>query len=154
MGLRQTIRQSPAWREKNDLLRTVPGVGEHLSLALLAYPPELDTPDRRQIAALVGVAPFNRDSGALRGKRTVWGGRARVRATLYMGALVASRYNPVMSAFYQRLVAAGEPKKLALTACMRNPLVVLNSMLKHRSRWCDLSPQVDALTSLLLRQLL
>ena len=93
--LRQTLRQSPVWREKDDLLRTVPGVGEQLSLALLAYLPELGTLDRRQIAALVGVAPFNRDSGTLRGKRTVWGGRARVRAVLYMGALVASRHNPV-----------------------------------------------------------
>ena len=93
-NLRQTLRQSPIWREKDDLLRTVPGVGEQLSLTLLAYLPELGTLDRRQIAALVGVAPFNRDSGTLRGKRTVWGGRARVRAALYMGALVASRFNP------------------------------------------------------------
>ena len=93
-GLRQTLRQSPLWREKDDLLRTVPGVGEQLSLTLLAYLPELGTLDRRQVAALVGVAPFNRDSGTLRGKRTVWGGRARLRAVLYMGALVASQYNP------------------------------------------------------------
>ena len=138
-GLRQAIRQSSVWREKDDLLRTVPGVGEQLSLALLAYLPELGTLDRRQIAALVGVAPFNRDSGTLRGRRTVWGGRARVRATLYMGALVATRHNPVIRAFYQRLLAAGKPKKLALTACMRKLLVILNSMLKHRSTWCDLS---------------
>ena len=143
-GLRQTLRQSPVWREKDDLLRTVPGVGEQVSFTLLAYLPELGTLDRRQIAALVGVAPFNRDSGTLRGKRTVWGGRARVRATLYMGALVASRYNPVIRDFYQRLLAAGKPKKLALTACMRKLLVILNSMLKHRSPWCDLTPQVVA----------
>ena len=110
--------------------------------ALLAYLPELGTLDRRQIAALVGVAPFNRDSGTLRGKRTVWGGRARVRAALYMGALVASRFNPVIRDFYQRLLAAGKPKKLALTACMRKLLVILNSMLKHGSPWRDLSPQV------------
>ena len=103
-GLRQTLRQSPVWREKDDLLRTVPGVGEQLSITLLAYLPELGTLDRRQIAALVGVAPFNRDSGTLRGKRTVWGGRARVRAALYMGALVASRFNPVIQDFYQRLL--------------------------------------------------
>ena len=96
--------------------------------------------DRREIAALVGVAPFNRDSGTLRGKRTVWGGRARVRAALYMGALVASRFNPLIRDFYQRLLAAGKPKKLALTACMRKLLVILNSMLKHRSPWCDLTP--------------
>ena len=115
-GLRQTLRQSPVWREKDDLLRTVPGVGEQLSLTLLVYLPELGTLDRRQIAALVGVAPFNRDSGTLQGKRTVWGGRARVRAALYMGALVASRFNPVIRDFYQRLLAADKPKKLALTA--------------------------------------
>ena len=140
-GLRQTLRQSPVWREKDDLLRTVPGVGEQVSLSLLAYLPELGT-HRRQIAALVGVAPFNRDSGTLRGKRTVWGGRARIRAALYMGALVASRFNPVIRDFYQRLLAAGKPKKLALTACMRKLLIILNSMLKHRSPWCDLTPAV------------
>ena len=131
--LRQTLHQSPVWREKENLLRTVPGVGEQLSLTLLAYLPELGTLDRRQIAALVGVAPFNRDSGTLRGKRTVWGGRARVRGALYMGALTASRHNPVIRVFYQRLLAAGKPKKLALTACMRKLLIILNSMLKHRS---------------------
>lgn len=140
--LRQTIRNSAVWRDKDDLLRTVPGVGEQLSVTLLAYLPELGTLDRRQIAALVGVAPFNRDSGTLRGKRTVWGGRARVRAALYMGALVASRFNPVIREFYQRLLAAGKPKKVALTACMRKLLVILNSMLKHGSPWRDLSPQV------------
>ena len=140
--LRQTLRHSPVWREKDDLLRTVPGVGEQLSLTLLAYLPELGTLDRRQVAALVGVAPFNRDSGTLRGKRTVWGGRARVRAALYMSALVASRFNPVIRDFYQRLLAAGKPKKLALTACMRKLLILLNSMLKHRSPWRDLTSAV------------
>ena len=146
-GLRQTLRQSPVWREKDDLLRTVPGVGEQLSLTLLAYLPELGTLDRRQVAALVGVAPFNRDSGTLRGKRTVWGGRARVRAALYMGALVASRFNPVIRDFYQRLLAAGKPKKVALTACMRKLLIILNSMLKHRSPWPDLTPQIASHSS-------
>ena len=140
--LRQTLRQSPVWREKDDLLRTVPGVGEQVSLTLLAYLPELGALDRRQIAALVGVAPFNRDSGTMRGRRTIWGGRARVRAALYMGALVATRHNPVIKDFYLRLLAAGKPKKLALTACMRKLLVILNSMLKHRSAWRDLSIQV------------
>ena len=140
--LDEGLRQSLVWREKDDLLRTVPGVGEQLSLTLLAHLPELGTLDRREIAALVGVAPFNRDSGTLRGKRTVWGGRARVRAALYMGALVASRFNPLIRDFYQRLLAAGKPKKLALTACMRKLLVILNSMLKHRSPWCDLTPTV------------
>jgi len=110
--LRQTIRQSPVWREKDDLLRSVPGVGPQVSLTLLAYLPELGALNRKQIAAPVGVAPFNRDSGTLRGRRAVWGGRARARAALYMGALVAARYNPVISAFYQRLLDAGKPKKL------------------------------------------
>ena len=136
--LDQQLRQSPVWRAKDDLLRSVPGVGAQVSLTLLAYLPELGTLDRRQIAALVGVAPFNRDSGTLRGKRTVWGGRARVRAT---GALVATRYNPAIRAFYQRLLAA-KPKKLALTACMRKLLVILNAMLKHGSPWSDRSPLV------------
>ena len=99
-GLRQTLRRSPVWREKDDLLRTVPGVGEQISLTLLANLPELGTLNRREIAALVGVAPYNRDSGALRGKRAVWGGRSRVRAVLYMGALVASRHNPAIRDFY------------------------------------------------------
>lgn len=139
--LRKTIIQSPVWREKDDLLRTVPGVGYHLSLTLLAFLPELGTLDRRQIAALVGVAPFNRDSCTLRGKRTVWGGRAQVRAALYMGALVASRFNPVIRDFYQRLLAAGKPRKLALTACMRKLLVILNSVLKHGVPWRDLQSQ-------------
>ncbi len=137
--LRQTLRSSPVWREKDDILRTLPGVGEHLSITLLAHLPELGTLDRRQIAALVGVAPFNRDSGAMRGKRHVWGGRSRVRAVLYMGALAASRFNPVIRDFYQRLLAAGKPKKVALVACMRKLLVILNAMLKHRSPWADLS---------------
>ena len=136
-GLRQTLLRSPVWREKDDLLRTVPGVGEQVSLTLLAYLPELGTLDRRQIAALVGVAPFNRDSGTLRGKRAVWGGRSRVRGVLYMGALTATRWNPVIRDFYQKLLAAGKPKKLALVACMRKLLVILNAMLKHGAPWGD-----------------
>ena len=133
--LRETLRQSPIWREKDNLLQSVPGVGPVLSLTLLAQLPELGTLSRRQIAALVGVAPLNRDSGTLQGKRTVWGGRATVRAALYMGALVASRWNPVLRTFYQRLCAAGKPKKVALTACMRKLLTLLNAMLKHRTLW-------------------
>ena len=143
-GLRQTLRRSPVWREKDDLLRTVPGVGEQLSLTLLANLPELGTLNRRQIAALVGVAPYNRDSGTLRGKRAVWGGRSRVRAVLYMGALVASRHNPAIRDFYQRLLAAGKPKKVALVASMRKLLVILNGMLKHGSPWCDITQPVVA----------
>ena len=143
-GLRQTLRRSPVWREKDDLLRTVPGVGEQISLTLLANLPELGTLNRRQIAALVGVAPYNRDSGTLRGKRAVWGGRSRVRAVLYMGALVASRHNPAIRDFYQRLLAAGKPKKVALVASMRKLLVILNVMLKHGSPWCDTTQPVVA----------
>ena len=124
------------WREKDDILRSVPGVGEQLSLTLLSQLPELGTLNRRQVAALVGVAPCNRDSGTLRGRRQIWGGRARLRAVLYMAAMVASRFNPVIRDFYQRLLAAGKPKKVALIACMRKLLVILNSMLKRRSPWC------------------
>ncbi len=134
-GLRQSLRRSPVWREKDDLLRSVPGVGEQLSVTLLAYLPELGALNRKQIAALVGVAPMNRDSGTMRGRRAVSGGRARVRTVLYMGALVASRRNPVIREFYQRLLAAGKSKKLALTACMRKLLVILNGMVKSGQRW-------------------
>ena len=134
-GLRDMLRQSPVWRERDDLLRSVPGVGPQLSAALLADLPELGALGRRQIAALAGVAPMNRDSGAMRGRRSVSGGRGRVRAVLYMGALVASRHNPVIRSFYQRLLAAGKTKKLALTACMRKLLTILNSMVKNGHRW-------------------
>jgi len=141
-GLKETLHNSPVWREKENLLRSVPGVGPQLAVSILAYLPELGTLDRKRIAALVGVAPFNRDSGTLRGKRTVWGGRSHIRAALYMGALVASRHNPVISAFYQRLLASGKAKKVALTACMRKLLVILNAMLKHRCSWQCLNPQI------------
>lgn len=136
------LRESPLWLEKEDLLRGVPGVGPVLSLTLLAELPELGTLGRRQVAALVGVAPLNRDSGTLRGKRTVWGGRAKVRAALYMATLVATRFNPVIKAFYQRLLAAGKPKKVALIACMHKLLTILNAMLKHRSPWQPRTLQV------------
>jgi len=133
--LTHTIRTSPVWREKDRLLQSVPGVGPVLSTTLLAALPELGTLTQRQLAALVGVAPLNRDSGTLRGKRTIWGGRAVVRQALYMGALVAARYNPVIRAFYQRLCATGKPKKVALVACMHKLLTILNAMLKHRTPW-------------------
>ena len=133
--LDETIRGTPIWREKDNLLKSVPGVGDTLARTLIADLPELGTLDRKQIAALVGVAPFNRDSGTLRGRRTVWGGRARVRATLYMAALVASRFNPVIAAFYRRLLAAGKAKKLALTACMRKLLTILNAILRDQKPW-------------------
>ena len=134
-GLQQTLRRSPVWREQDNLLRSVPGVGPQLSVALLSDLPELGTLGRRQIAALVGVAPMNRDSGTMRGRRTVSGGRARIRAVLYMGALVASRHNAVIRSFYQRLLAGGKPKKLALTACMRKLLTILNGMVKTGQCW-------------------
>ncbi len=133
--LATTIRESPLWREKDDLLQSTPGVGPVLALTLLASLPELGTLTRQQIAALVGVAPLNRDSGRFRGGRRVWGGRAHVRAALYMGTLVATRFNPVIRAFYQRLCAAGKAKKVALTACMRKLLTMLNAMLKHQTPW-------------------
>ena len=133
--LGDTLKQSSLWREDDQLLQSVPGVGPVVSLTLLAQLPELGTLTRRQIAALVGVAPLNRDSGTFRGKRSVWGGRGSVRAVLYMGALVASRWNPVLRAFFQRLCAAGKPKKVALTACMRKLLTLLNAILMHRTPW-------------------
>jgi len=134
-GLADAIRQTPVWREKDELLRSVQGVGPVLSTTLLAGLPELGALGRKQIAALVGVAPLNRDSGRHRGKRMVWGGRARVRAALYMGTLVATRFNPVIREFYERLLAAGKPKKVALTACMRKLLTILNAMARHNTPW-------------------
>jgi transposase len=133
--LRGLIRSTPAWRAKEKVLRSVPGVGPVLTVTLVGQVPELGQLDRRQLSALVGVAPFNRDSGTLRGKRTVWGGRSSVRAALYMATLVATRFNPVIKAFYQRLLEAGKPKKVALTACMRKLLTILNSMVKHNCPW-------------------
>lgn len=134
-NLDSAIRNSPAWREKDDLLRSVPGVGQVLSVSLITGLPELGTMSRRQIAALVGVAPLNRDSGLYRGKRTVWGGRAHIRAVLYMAALSASRANPTISQFYRRLIEAGKKPKVALTACMRKLLGILNAILKNRIPW-------------------
>ena len=133
--LAEAIRQSPVWREKDELLQSVPGVGPVVTSTLLASLPEPGMLTNKQIAALVGVAPLNRDSGTLRGRRTVWGGRAQVRAVLYMSAIVAARFNPVIRAFYQRLCRAGKAKKVALTACMRKLLVILNTMIKHRTPW-------------------
>jgi len=140
--LTRSIRECSAWREKDNLLRTVPGVGPVLSVTLVSQLPELGTLNRRQVAALVGVAPLNRDSGTFRGKRTIWGGRASVRATLYMATLAAVRFNPVIRSFYRRLRAAGKESKVALTACMRKLLTILNSMLKHRTLWNYSNPQI------------
>ena len=124
------VRRSPLWRAKDDLLQSVPGIGDTTSRTLLALLPELGTLDRKQIAALVGLAPFNRDSGTLRGRRRVWGGRARVRTALYMAALVGTRRNPTLKAFYTRLRASGKPAKVALVACMRKLLIIVNAMVR------------------------
>jgi transposase len=139
--LRELVRSSPLWRDKDDLLRSAPGGGPVLATTLVAALPELGTLTRQQIAALVGVAPLNRDSGTLRGRRTVWGGRAQVRTVLYMSTLVAVRHNLVLAAFYQRLRAAGKAPKVALTACMRKLLTILNAMLKHHTRGAPVMAQ-------------
>jgi transposase len=129
------IQRTPVWRTKDDLLQSAPGVGPVVSRTLLGALPELGTLTHKQIAALVGVAPFPHDSGTRRGHRRVAGGRAPVRAALYMGALVASRCNPIIRAFYQRLVTAGKPKKVALTACMHKLLTILNAMVRSNTVW-------------------
>jgi transposase len=133
--LSQALRTSPLWREQEDLLRSVPGIGPVVSVTLLADLPELGVLGRKQIGALVGVAPLNRDSGTVRGKRTIWGGRSTVRAALYMAALVGTRHNPVLGALYTRLLTAGKTKKVALTACMHKLLTIINALLKHHTRW-------------------
>jgi transposase len=130
-----SIRASAVWREKDDLLRSVPGVGPVVSRTLLAELPELGRLNRKQIAALVGVAPMNRDSGTKRGHRHIWGGRAAVRGVLYMAALVAVRHNPRFKAFYQGLLRRGKLKKVALVACMRKLLTTLNAMVRAGTRW-------------------
>jgi transposase len=129
------IQASPVWRVQEDLLRSVPGVGPITARTLLAELPELGTLDRRAIAALVGVAPMNCDSGQYRGQRHIWGGRASVRATLYMAAVSAARHNAHLAPFYRRLRAAGKPAKVALVATMRKLLTIMNALLKHQSRW-------------------
>jgi transposase len=133
--LQNAVAASPLYQAKADLLRSVPGIGPVTTLTLLATLPELGHLSRHQIAALVGVAPMNRDSGTLRGKRMVWGGRAPVRAVLYMAALVGLKHNPVLRVFYERLRAAGKPFKVAVTACMRKLLTILNAMLHQNRRW-------------------
>ena len=138
--LRQAIQKSPLWRAKEKLLRSVPGVGPVLATTLLADLPELGRLDRKEIAALVGVAPLNRDSGTLKGKRTTWGGRAKVRTALYMGTLSATRWNKVIKSFYARLRAAGKSFKVAMTACMRKLLTILNAMVKHGTYWNSTTP--------------
>lgn len=133
--LGRMIRESPVWRERDDLLQSVPGIGPVVARTLLAELPELGQLSRRAIAKLVGVAPLSRDSGTWRGRRVIHGGRAPVRAVVYMAALVGTRCNPVLKAFYHRLQAAGKPKKVALVACMRKLLTILNQMVRTGQRW-------------------
>jgi transposase len=133
--LEEAIEASTVFKENEALLRSVPGVGPVLARTLLAELPELGELTHKRLCALVGVAPFNRDSGQRCGKREVWGGRAPVRAALYMGALVATRYNPVLKEFYGRLLGAGKPKKVALVACMRKLLSILNAVMRDRVPW-------------------
>lgn len=133
--LKDALGKSPAYKAKEAILRSVKGVGRVTAITLMTELPELGKLNRGQIAALVGVAPLNRDSGAFRGRRTIWGGRGHVRAKLYMATLVATRFNPTIKAFYQRLLAAGKPKKVALTACMHKLLLILNAMVKNGTRW-------------------
>jgi transposase len=133
--LKQKIQTSPVWRKNDNLLQSVPGVGPITSHTMLISLPELGQLNRQQIAALVGVAPRNRDSGTWRGKRTIWGGRAHVRSALYMATLAAITFNPAISTFYQRLVQEGKAKKVALTACMRKLLTILNAIVKEQTPW-------------------
>lgn len=135
--LDQSIQQSPIWQENENLLRSVPSIGPVTSRTLLAELPELGTLNRKQISALAGLAPFNRDSGSLKGRRSIWGGRAPVRSALYMAALVATRRNSVIHDFFERLRAKGKLFKVALVACMRKLLTILNSMIKHKTRWSE-----------------
>jgi transposase len=133
--LNQAVQDSPIWREKDELLRSVPGVGAVLARTLLFDLPELGCLSDSQIGKLVGVVPLNRDSGQQKGKRRIWGGRAVVRTALYMATLSAIRCNPVIKAFYERLVKAGKPKKVALTACMHKLLTILNAILRNHTPW-------------------
>ena len=136
------IRQSPLWQDRDRLLQSIPGIGPVVSRAVIAQLPEAGTLPGKKAVALVGVAPYNRDSGRFRGKRMIRGGRSYLRRMLYMAAVVASRCNPVIRAFYHRLVAAGKPKKLALTACMRKLVLILNAMVKHNQPWNQFLTQV------------
>jgi len=133
--LSDQVRSSPIWKAKAEFLRSAPGVGKVLSVTLIGDLPELGRLHGKEVSALVGVAPFNRDSGQMRGKRTIWGGRTHIRKALYMATLVATRWNPVIKAFYKRLLEAHKPKKVALVACMRKLLTILNAMVRHGTYW-------------------
>ena len=134
-ALDETVRGSPAWRRNEDLLTSVPGVGSVVARTLLAEMPELGTLTRRQIAALAGLAPWTRQSGKWKGKSLIGGGRASVRAALFVAALVASRFNPILSAFRQRLIAAGKAKVLATVAVARKLLTILNAIIREQKPW-------------------
>jgi transposase len=133
--LKKKVQENPEWQAKDTIMQSVPGVGPNLSITLLADFPELGKMNRKQVASLGGVAPFNRDSGTLRGKRTIWGGRDVVRTATYMSVFVAIRYNRLLKSFFERLIAAGKPRKVAMVACMRKLLCILNAMLKNRTLW-------------------
>ena len=135
--LKKKVEDNPEWKDKNDIIQSVPGVGPNLAFTLLADFPELGTLNRKQIASLSGVAPYNRDSGRMRGKRSAWGGRATVRNAAYMSVMVAVRYNPLLKAFFTRLVASGKAYKVAIVACMRKLLCILNTMLRNHTTWND-----------------
>jgi transposase len=138
--LDEQLRQSPVWREKEKLLKAIPGVGRQMLLSVLATLPELGRTPRKQLAALVGVAPYNCDSGTLRGHRHCWGGRAQTRRVLYMATLSATRCNPQIRPFYRRLIAKGKPKKVALMACMHKLLLIMNAMVRDNTTW---NPQMQ-----------
>lgn len=138
--MKNLLKKSPVWREKDEILQSTPGVGPVLSMTLLSGLPELGNLNRKEIAALVGVAPLNRDSGLFRGKRMIWGGRANIRSVLYMSATCAMRFNPTIRIFYERLRLAGKLHKVAITACMRKLLVILNTMIKNRTYWSTVQP--------------
>jgi transposase len=145
--LKGRIEESPVQREKYNLIQSVPGVGPNLAATLLIELPELGTLNRKQIAALVGVAPLNHDSGTKRGKRSPWGGRPQVRSALYMAALAATHFNPVISQFYKRLCSEGKAKKVALVACMRKLIIMLNTMIKYNTTWHIDQPVLAVVTA-------
>ena len=135
IDLTAKLRSSPGWKAKDDLLRSMPGIGPVNSRMLMACLPELGQLNRQRIAALVGLAPFNRDSGVLKGQRRIWGGRAHVREALFMAAMTAKRCNPVIRSLYERLTARGKPHKVAMVACMRKMLIILNTMARNKAPW-------------------
>ncbi len=139
--IKSAIAVNPDWQQKMDLLTSVPGIGEIVAVTLISSLPELGKISHKSISYLVGVAPLNRDSGKFRGKRKIWGGRTKVRCLLYMAALVAVRFNPIIKTFYERLISKGKLKKVALTASLHKLLIILNAMMKQNSSW---KPQAES----------